>query len=205
MDGLGQISSGGALFKPEKETTFIWRALTSTGAIFALSFLVYLGLLLGYKPLIGRSINEVNAEIDKISNASIKDLESEEAGAREFLDFYSQTINIQELLKNHVAITPVFDLIERNTRGDVVYQSIQIDAETGVISLSGTAKDYTSLSSQLAVYNGLPQVLSTTITGSRQSDVGMVFDFKMTINPSVFEFAPVEVNDKEKTGEKIDL
>ena len=199
MEGLGQIS-GGALFKPEKETSFTWRALFFTGAIFALAFLVYLGLAWGYQPFLVRSIGGVDAEIKKIATTSIDPSESQK-----FLDFYSQTTNAQDLLKNHAAVTPVFDLIERSTRGDVYYQTIQIDGVTQVVGFSGIAKDYTSLSSQLAVYGGLSEALGTTITGSRQSDTGMVFDFKMALKPSVFKFIPLVVEQpQEKIGGSAD-
>lgn len=201
MDGLGQIS-GGALFKPEKETSFTWRALFYTGAIFALAFLVYLGLALGYKPFLTKAITGIDTEIDKISKARTSDRESQQFEVT-FLDFYSQALNIQQLLKDHVAVTPVFDLIERSTREDVFFQTIQIDEKTRVISFSGLAKDYASLASQFAVYGGLSETEGTTITGSRQSDAGMVFDFKMILTPPVFKFIPLTVDEsQDKIGER---
>lgn len=193
MDGLGQIS-GGALFKPEKETSFTWRALVTTGAIFASGFVIYFGLIWGYQPLLRGAISKAEDEINRISSARARDEESKQFESR-FLDFYSQATNTKKLLENHVSITPVFDLIEKSTRGDVFYQSIQVDRETAVISFSGRAKDYVSLSSQLAVYEGLPQAVGTTITGSRQSDEGMVFDFKLTLKPEVFKFVPLSLEE----------
>lgn len=195
MDGLGQIS-GGALFKPEKETSFTWRALTYTGVIFALAFIVYLGLAFGYKPFLTRTITVIDAEIDKISKARTSDPESRQFETT-FLDFYSQASNIQQLLKDHAAVTPVFDLIERSTREDIFFQTIQVDGETRVIGFSGLAKDYTSLASQFAVYGGLEETEGMTITGSRQSETGMIFDFRMALSPSVFKFIPLTVEEPQ--------
>lgn len=195
MDGLGQIS-GGALFKPEKETSFTWKALTYTGTIFVLALVVYLGLAFGYKPFLNRTIAGIDTEINKISKARTDDPESRQFETT-FLDFYSQASNIQLLLKDHAAMSPVFDLIERSTRDDVFFQTIQIDGETRVVGFSGSAKDYSSLASQLAVYSGLEETENTTITGSRQSDSGMIFDFRMMLSPSVFKFVPFTIEESQ--------
>ena len=72
-----------------------------------------------------------------------------------------------------------------------------------MITVSGIAKGYAALSSQLAIFNSLPQVKKVTMSGIGENEDGTTFEFKIVVDPILFKYdilrvtTPIETESQE--------
>ena len=99
------------------------------------------------------------AELERVSNTM--------ATARDILRLHSQT-------------SPVFNnVLEPNTLTSVSFNSFAYSAEKNTVTLSGEAASYSDVSSQSAVFESLPNVVSATFSNMALRESGGV---SFTIN-----------------------
>lgn len=129
-----------------------WRLLSFATIIFGFSLFIYLGIIFGYKPYLNSEIKNLNQKIS-ILNQSI-----DEGQQKQIINFYSQLVNIRDILKNHKSIFFVFDLIEKNTYQSVSYSNFKMNVVDKEIRIDGTAPDYETLVKETALWNNAPEI-----------------------------------------------
>jgi hypothetical protein len=158
-----------------------WQFLLTMFIVFMAAVLVYLGLSFGYAPFLRREISSINSQLDKLN------LEVTPEEQKSFVNFYSQIVNLEALLKSHKAVSKVFGFLEATTLKDVSLNSINISAAERTVSLEAAAKSYQALSGQMVLYeNASETVERAALENSRLSGSTVQFKVNLTMRPEVF-------------------
>jgi hypothetical protein len=126
--------------------------------IFLLMVAIYFMMTVGYEPYLNAQIAPLQQKMDAASKSISADQESA------FLNFYSEVSNLQTLLKNHIAFTPFFAWLEKNTEANVYYSHIVFSSGTQA-SLTVDAKTQNDLDQQIAIFESAPEVTRVTVSG----------------------------------------
>ncbi len=158
-----------------------WRFLTIMAIVFLAALLSYLGLEFGYKPYLQRQYyalqTQVNSEQNTIASTQ-----------KDYVNYYSQIINIGKLLRNHVNPSAFLPFLASSTEPKVSYSSIKVTVLENKIDISGTASSYAVLASQLQVYENAPQVTRAVLDGSELSGNTVSFQATLYVNPGLFTY-----------------
>lgn len=120
--------------------------LMFSSTVFVASLLVYLGIILGYLPYLNSRVEQFDSQI-KAFNQKIP---AEEQAS--LIGFYSQLANLDQLLKNHVLISPLFDWLEKNTEANVYFTKLSLNTSNRQVILAGVAKSVGDFTSQLQIF-----------------------------------------------------
>ncbi|MBI4993774.1 hypothetical protein HZC33_02350 [Candidatus Wolfebacteria bacterium] len=131
---------------------FPWRLLSFSAIIFGFALFIYLGMVFGYEPYLNSQAGNLNQKISAL-NQSI-----DENQQKQIIGFYSQLVNIQDLLKTHKPISSIFDLIEKNTYQSVSYSNLRMSVADKEIRIDGSAPDYETLIKEVALWNKTPEI-----------------------------------------------
>lgn len=164
-----------------------WRLLISSSVIFGLSFLVYAGIVFGQQPYLEKQIQSLKQEIAKLN------LTVDESKQKQLIRFYSQFINIQDLIKDHRQTSQIFGFFENNTFPKVKFENMTVNFAEEDISVSGSAPDYETLLKQLAWFNKSPEVAEVNLGGtsggeSIKGDAEIKFTMKIKLSSQAFKF-----------------
>lgn len=161
--------------------------LLSTGSLIVLLFLlVVAGGLYFYKVALKQSIETMSDSLDRARDA----IDPVFVGNLKRLDGRLQVARV--LLENHMLISPIFGLLE-----DVSLKSVQLDqfsfslGEKGEpeITLSGKARDYSSLALQSDAFGGSSNIQESLFSNLRLDTQGRVlFSFTGGINKSLLRW-----------------
>jgi Tfp pilus assembly protein PilN len=159
--------------------------LLFSGSIFAISIVVYAGLVFGYKPYINRQVAALDGQIQRFSQ-EIPDVDQDK-----IISFYSQLINLRTLLDEHVLLSPFFTWLEEHTIVGAYYTKFSLNTLTRQMSLGGVARTLEDVASQLAALQDAPGVQSVTFNNvSVDARGSWQFDFTVSLAPSLFTSAP---------------
>ncbi len=153
-----------------------WRLLLSMGIVLIVVLLVYFGLAFGYEGFLNNSISTLNTNLNSLS------LEVSPTDRANFVSFYSQITNLQNLLASHVVSSGVFPVFENMTDQSVTYSSFGLSVKDKTVTIDGVAKDYKTLADQLALYKQSPDVSDVVLEGSSFSNNQVRFTVKLTLN-----------------------
>ena len=157
-----------------------WRLFVFTLVLLALTFLIYLGLNIGYKTYLNKSIDGLNSTLNSLSSQVAP---TEREG---FITFYSQLSNLQKLLASHIISSKVFPVLEGLTDQRVSYADLNISVADRTVTVDGVAKDYAALSSQLAIYEQSPEVEKVTLENSALTNKFVRFTARIILKNETF-------------------
>lgn len=160
-----------------------WRFFTAMLIIFLAVFLSYLGLAFGYQPLLKNQLTSLDGQVRDLSNQIASN-----PNQKNFVNFYSQVVNIEKLLKNHVNATDIFPLLASSTNPQVSYTSVKVNVPQSEVDLSGVAASYAVLASQLQAYQSSPQISRVVLGSSQTTGNAVTFSVKLMMQPSVFTY-----------------
>ena len=124
-----------------------WQFFSVSLIIFLTSLLIFLGLTLGYGPYLRSQILETDDKINQLlETVSKKDQER-------FAQFYSQLVNLKNLLDNHILSSKVLPWLEKITNQKVYYTNATIKVPEHKLELEGIAESYGVLGEQLEAFN----------------------------------------------------
>ncbi len=174
MATLPQNQDLTAQFRNAKEPVgWPWRLLTLSFFLVLIALLSYFGLAFGYEKYLNSQIANTDAQI-KQQNSKIPADKKEN-----FIRFYSQFINLETLLKNHVFASRIFPLIERLTDTKVFYSNMDLKAPDHQLVLEGFAQSYAVLGNQLSAFEQ-DEMIDRYILNQSQFNEGLV-RFKVTL------------------------
>jgi len=171
--------------QPSRPGVIPWKALIFSVVIFGLTIIIYAGVMLGYKAFLSSAIEEKENRIAELERSALK-----EETEREFIQFYSQLINIRNLLESHIAITPAFAMLETNTKTDIGFSNMAINTRDRSINISGFARSYEALAAQVAIYKNMPGVQEVSLISAERADNMVSFDIKIALESSLLRRLP---------------
>lgn len=136
---------------------FPWRLLSFAAIIFGAAVFIYLGMAFGYTPYLDKQVKNLDQKISAL-NKSI-----DENQQKQLIGFYSQLINIQDLLKSRKSVLPAFDLIEKNTYQSANYSSMKMNVGGGEIILDASVPDYETLIKEIGLWNKAPEIKKAVV------------------------------------------
>ncbi|MEK7464757.1 MAG: hypothetical protein AAB617_03190 [Patescibacteria group bacterium] len=158
-----------------------WRLLVMSLTLFVFSIFIYFGLNLGYKSYL--------ANLDKSLDSKIAGLGEQvnTADQANFINFYSQLVNLKKVIERHLFTGNVFGFLEKNTLGEVYYIDAQYSDDGFSLTLKGLTASSNVLVSQLAIFDkatGVDRVILNQMNADRQ---GTAFGITLFFNQDFFK------------------
>ncbi len=150
-----------------------WQFLLFTFFMFSVSFLVYFGLAVGYKPFLEKQVNGIKSKIEGLSAKITREEKND------LMNFYSQFANLQNLLKNHSTFAGVFEFLENSISKNVVINSLNIEASKKSVAIEMTAKTYGDFIEQMILFENSEEVKKVNLDDFKL--IGQSVQFKMTL------------------------
>jgi hypothetical protein len=158
-----------------------WRLLIFMAIVFCTMAALYLGMTLGYKPYLDSKISGLDQEISQLSQSI------DEEQQKNLISFYSQLININNLLATHPESSKFFDFLEKNTSGKVYYESADLSVAEKTVKLEGVAANYSALSEQMELFRRASEITNISLDNSSAGESGINFSVKLSLSGKIFE------------------
>lgn len=161
-------------FEPENlPVGWPWRFFSVALIIFSSALLVYLGIIFGYQPYLRAQIQETDKQISQLlETVSKEDQEN-------FTRFYSQLVNLKNLLDNHIESSKLFPFLEKITNKKVSYNNLNLRVPERELELEGLAESYAALGEQLESLSQSEEIERYLLNQSQLS--GSLVQFKATL------------------------
>ncbi|MGC9046637.1 MAG: hypothetical protein ACP5IC_00750 [Minisyncoccia bacterium] len=160
---------------------FPWKLLIFSVFIFLLSLVIYFGSKIGYENYLSSQIQYYDKQLNNLST------QINSSAQNDFKNFYSQLVNLQNVLNNHKFASGVFSFLEGTTLPNIYYNNATIDVNDGKINLNGIAKDFVSLIQQLQYFESRSEINKTVLNSfSVGSNQTINFSLTLYIQSSVF-------------------
>lgn len=158
---------------------FPWRLFVFSAVILAFSIFVFLGLRFGYRTYLDTNSAALDQRLDTLSKAiTPKDRE-------EFINFYSQIVNLKTILDKHPFASNLFVFLERNTIGSVYFTSAEMDVANKELKLQGIALAMGNVAEQLGVFQAAREIQSATLSDVALQANGVSFMLSLVFRPEV--------------------
>ena len=158
-----------------------WKLFLFSLLVLLTTFVVYFGLVFGYKPFLNARVEGINKSIEELSKTIPVDQQ------QNLVRFYSQLANLQRLLKTHVFLSKVFPFLQTNTNKSVLYNTLEVKVGEKRLSLEGMAGGYEIFSQQLEAFKVAPQTESLLVNESSAVDGKVKFKLTPILKPNLFE------------------
>ncbi|KKU91674.1 MAG: hypothetical protein UY23_C0001G0280 [Candidatus Jorgensenbacteria bacterium GW2011_GWA1_48_11] len=162
-----------------------WRLLVFTIIIFAFSIVIYFGLRFGYENYLTQQGDNLDKQIDQLTS------QVNQTDQQNFINFYSQLINLRTVLGNHGFSSNVFGFLEKNTIGSIYYTEADFSREGNDLNLAGEAASVDALVQQMNIFDKSPALASVNLNqlnfesrGTVGFSVHLVFNEDFTSKPA---------------------
>ena len=157
-----------------------WRLLAFSSFIFLLSILSFFALSIGYS-------SYLNSQIDYIDNGiQVLTEEISPESQSVFLNFYPRLSNFLNLSNEHIYTNKVLPLLEKITSPNIYYSNFDLNIPDNQLVLSGLAKDFSSLSAQLYLYDRNQMISNYILNQSRLIEDVVSFRITLFLSPELF-------------------
>jgi Tfp pilus assembly protein PilN len=162
-------------FEPERlPVGWPWRLFIAAFGVFLATVLGYVGILFGYQPYLRNQIQQKTNEIEQLSETIPK------ADQDQFINFYSQLVNLKNILDSHVMASPLFSFLERTTHPRVYFANASMKFREGELELNGLAESYAAVTEQLEVFSQAPEIDRLLVSQAQLGERNLV-GFKVAI------------------------
>jgi len=156
------------------------RLFTLATILFISVFLVYVGLAFGYRVFLNNSIEKLDDQLETLSTQITEEQKEDLA------TLYSQVTNVRTLLKDHVATSQAFTLLESLTHPKVTYLNLDLDMKDRRLILSGITPSYDDLTAQLAIFENSSDVERYNLESSEWDNGVIQFKVNLVMDKGVF-------------------
>lgn len=175
-------------FIPKKPMIAETKVRSGVSLFFLISIIVFLAAVaLGAAVFLGQRSLMTKIEADKVNLAKAQD--AFEPLTIDTLTRLDRRIEASKrLLDTHVAVTPIFELLEEKTLQTVRFRSFAFNTTpTGLaLVMAGQARNFSSVALQSDVLGSSPYFKSTIVSNLNLTNDGSVaFDFKTVIDPKL--------------------
>ena len=129
----------------------------------------------GYKKVAQSQVQSLDNEIQDTVASLSKD------EVQKVLTLDAEIKKLRILLPGHLYMSRVFDFLEKNTSPKVTFGSLNMDATTNVLQLSGTAPTLTDVSLQAAALKSVQNVRDVVIRDIGIGRDAKSFSFKLDV------------------------
>ena len=158
-----------------------WRLLLFMAIVFGVSAAVYLGMTMGYKPYLNSQIRTLDEKINQLTQSV------DEEQQKSLIAFYSQLVNINNLLKSRSQSSKFFGFLENNTSGRVYYNSVDLSLAEKNAKLNGIAPNYSVLAEQIELFRRAPEIAKISLESSLVDDSGVNFVVSLSLKEGIFK------------------
>lgn len=153
------------LVKPEKlPVGWPWRIFVFSVMFLLAAILSYFGLRFGYSSYLTSKIKSIDANLETLTGEiSIKD-------RNDFINSYSQLVNLKNILDKHMFVSKIFPLLEKVTNQKVYYTTLDFKLTERKLILEGLTDSYGTLGEQLASFDGEPMIERYNLDQSQIAD-----------------------------------
>lgn len=155
---------------------FPWKILVFAGVVFGFTLFIFLGLKFGYSNYLVAREKALDKRIDQL--ATVVSQEDQQT----FIGFYSQLVNLKEVLKRHALGSPTLSLLEKHTLPSIYYVSAKISPRDKTVEVNGRANSVESFVEQLAVYDASSDFRTRATVSQMGFDQGRVV-FTVILSP----------------------
>jgi len=145
--------------------------------VFFLALVIYAGITFGY----GAYLDAQNESIKKEINNFSKRIPAAEQVAT--ANFYSQLVNVRDLLGKHTATSLVFDWLEAKTMPSIYFSNLYWNGATQQMNLGGVARSVNDITDQIRVFQSQPEVSRVIITNVALNENLWRFDASVVFVP----------------------
>lgn len=132
-----------------------WRLLIMGFIVFGTSVGIFLGMRFGFQPFLQAQVNKEDQKIKQLLGSLTQD------EVKNSQVFYSQLININDLIESRSLATPLLEMLEKNTLKGIYFNSMNYSNVTKELKLSGVGPTYAVLAQQLEIFKNYPGVEKT--------------------------------------------
>lgn len=177
-----QISIGSDALLPPIRGTGI---LSFLATIIFVVTLVAMGGMYGYKIILNKQVVQADSDLAS-SRASF-----EPDTINNLIDVSSRIMSAQQLLKNHVVLSELFNVLQSLTVKKVKFSNFSFKKQNNlsVVSMDGEAQSYNALAAQADVFSKSEFIKNPVFSDFALSETGMVtVKFTATIDPSLISY-----------------
>lgn len=172
---------GEQLIPEASQVSLPWRLMIFSLVLFIFSIFVFVGLKFGYGNFLDAQIEGADASLAALT-------EEISAGEQEeFLNFYSQLVNLENILKRRGFSQNIFKFLENNTLPLVYYTEARYSADDLSVSLSGRAASMTTFVNQMTVFENAGEVERAIIEAVSFQKGEITFGIKLVFNRDFFK------------------
>lgn len=158
-----------------------WRLLVFSGFLFGFAVFVFLGLKFGYGMYLDARTASVGKDLDELA-ASVGSGELDR-----LVGFYSQLVNIENILRGHSFSVNIFPFLESNTLPGVYWTSASFSKEGFGLELKGKGRAVSDVVDQLAVFDKEPHVSSVALKDMSFDGFEVNFGVSLKLKEDFFE------------------
>ncbi len=166
-----------------------WRIFSFSFIIFIALISIYGGIEFGYKPYLNSRLKSLDQKIADLTQSI------DEQQQNNLINFYSQLVNLQDVLNSHAATSKFFDLVEKNNNQDINFTALSLGTREKEVKLEGIALNYDALVKQLELFRVVPEVDRVFLESSQFEEAnkdlknisGVKFVIKLYLKPHFFK------------------
>lgn len=161
---------------------FPWKILVFSAIVFGFTLFIYFGLQFGYMSFLDSRGKNLDQKINDLARVVSQE------DQQQFIAFYSQLVNLKDVLQKHTLLSPSLVLLERYTIPSVYYTSAKIIPNDGRIDVVGRANSIDSFVEQLSVFDGSADFRQRAVVSQMGFDQGKVV-FTISLFPKKENFS----------------
>lgn len=168
----------GSLEKEKLPSGWLNKFIRFSAILLVIVFIAYFGLHYGYERVLERRIAEVEDNIIGLEK-EIASSDREEVSV-----FYSQLINLRDLLEGHIYSSQVFQRLELITHPQVAFTNFDYDFKEERLKLDGYSASLSAISEQILAFQRTADFREIDISDIRQAAQGRInFSAEVFFNP----------------------
>ena len=160
---------------------FPWRLFLFSAFIFGLTLFVYFGLRFGYH----NYLEAKRASLEKQTRGLGKDVNAAERN--ELIRFYSQFVNLKDVLADHRFASNIFAFLEQTTLPETYYTNASLAADTRKLTLQGKTRSIESLIGQINVFDESRDLENVSLGQIGLGKDAVSFSATLTVKQSFFK------------------
>lgn len=169
------------LAREELPVGWPWRFFLFSLLVAVAAGVIYAGLTYGYRPFLSVQIDEQKAAIAQLSQIIPKKQQED------FIAFYSQLVNLQSLLKDHIFTSKIFPFLQANTNRFIYYSLLDLRLGERRLIIEGVAASYEIFAQQLQAFSLAPEVETLIINDSSALGDRVKFRLSLTLKPTLLK------------------
>lgn len=153
-----------------------WRLMIFTFVLFLFSIFIFIGLKFGYISYLNNQIDATDQQMEELA-AQVSEGEKEK-----FLTFYSQLVNLQEVLDRRQFSQNIFSFMEGQTLGSVYYTSAEYNQNRLNLVLSGRAESMEDFVNQMSIYGDSSNIRGVVLDDLSLAEGQVSFSVTILLN-----------------------